>query len=145
MPTVEQRFLSFVRFTSDGCCEWTGCRRKGYGRFWPERKTPVSAHRFSWELFKGPLLKGMKVLHTCDNPPCVNPSHLFTGTQLDNVWDCTQKGRRRYVGREPRSNWVQIAEAPGLLREVAAQFGVSEALVCMYRKRRVEVFLPTVS
>ena len=56
------------------------------------------AHRLAWTLINGKIPKGLFVLHTCDNPPCVRPSHLFLGTQKDNVLDMETKGRGRHLG-----------------------------------------------
>lgn len=76
-----------------GCWLWTGEKNsKGYGRFRKNGQWHL-AHRFSWEAFKGPLSDGLCVLHRCDNPRCVNPKHLFLGTQTDNMRDCANKGR----------------------------------------------------
>lgn len=83
----------------DDCWEWTaGNRGKGgYGRFSMGRANkPIRAHRFSWELFYGPIPTGMDVLHRCDNPLCVNPRHLFLGTNLDNVRDMHAKNRHSH-------------------------------------------------
>jgi hypothetical protein len=76
-----------------GCWEWTGGRSAyGYGVF---RSTfgESMAHRASFVLHKGPLMKGMCVLHKCDNPPCVNPEHLFAGDRIMNNLDKKLKGR----------------------------------------------------
>ena len=58
-------------------------------------RTHVGVHRISWIIHKGPIPNALCVLHRCDNPPCVNPDHLFLGTQLDNIQDCIEKGRSR--------------------------------------------------
>lgn len=96
---VESRFWSNVpKGDRSSCWEWKGVRVGSmtikYGQFnFPGGRT--AAHRFSWYLAHGPIPNGLQVLHKCDNPPCVNPSHLFLGTQADNVHDCVAKGRAR--------------------------------------------------
>jgi hypothetical protein len=80
------------------CWEWQANKNhRGYGLFasWDEnRKTHhVAAHRYAWELVNGPVKDGLFVLHRCDNRGCVRPSHLFLGTQQDNVDDMVAKGR----------------------------------------------------
>jgi hypothetical protein len=82
-----------ARFTiasGDACWVWTGSlQKKNYGVFRGQR-----AHRLAYQLFRGPIPEGHGVLHTCDNPPCVRPSHLFTGTKQDNVDDMVKKNRQ---------------------------------------------------
>lgn len=78
-----------------GCWEWQRwTTRRGYGeiRFGGNSKN-VKAHRFSYELYHGPIPEGMHVLHECDRRICANPSHLFLGSDLTNALDCSQKGR----------------------------------------------------
>jgi len=75
------------------CWEWIKTKNKrGYGLLSVNRKY-VMAHRFSWELFNHEIPEGLYILHRCDNPSCVNPSHLFLGTKLDNSLDALHKGR----------------------------------------------------
>lgn len=77
----------------DGCREWTaGKFRYGYGAFLLDGKLR-KAHRVMWELHFGPIPEGLFVCHHCDNPPCVEVSHLFLGTPLDNMRDKIAKGR----------------------------------------------------
>jgi hypothetical protein len=79
-----------------GCWIWMGrmSSRQGlYGR--PGGYAGGYAHRLSWTLHKGPIPRGLLVLHKCDTPSCVNPDHLFIGTHLDNTRDRVSKGRGR--------------------------------------------------
>lgn len=83
---------------SDGCWEWKGIRnRGGYGvvvRYDENGKRKhLMAHRFAHMITKGPIPQGLLVLHRCDNPACVRPSHLFLGTHQDNTADMMAKGR----------------------------------------------------
>lgn len=91
------RFMSHV-IKTDGCWEWIGCKSGGYGRIWVKkenRQVKSLAHRISWEMFRGPISNNLFVCHTCDNPPCVNPDHLWLGTKSDNTIDMWKKGRAR--------------------------------------------------
>ena len=96
--TPEQFWKQVKRGPPDQCWPWTGnTNHGGYGQFHKGKgkaRTTVRAHRHAWEITKGEIPKGKKVLHDCDNPPCCNPKHLWIGTQLDNVRDMAAKGRR---------------------------------------------------
>lgn len=89
--TLEERFWSKVDIRGeDECWEWkAGRNRGGYGMF--QHKL---ANRVAWELTKGPILEGLCALHSCDNPPCCNPKHLFLDTRTENIADMDRKGRR---------------------------------------------------
>lgn len=93
---IEVRFWANVLVAgSDECWKWTGrAHEDGYGVIYFNRKY-WRASRLSWVLFggNGPIPSGMVIMHTCDNPPCVNPAHLVLGTHLDNRRDCINKGR----------------------------------------------------
>ncbi len=105
---------------SDGCWEWTGCQRAGYGRIWcSERKTKISAHRVSWELHYGIISDGLSVLHHCDNRLCVRPDHLFLGTLVDNNHDRDRKGRTSKGESRPGARLT--VEDVRKIRELAAQ------------------------
>jgi hypothetical protein len=87
----------------NGCMNWIGCFSNGrYGAFITgSRKDGTrkryTSHRLSYELFVGEIPKGLCVLHKCDNTKCVNPEHLFLGTQRDNMKDMIQKGRDFHI------------------------------------------------
>ena len=95
--TIEERFWRFVEKT-DSCWSWTGGSRgqKGYGMISAGAKGGGKklAHRLSYEIHKGAIPAGMVVMHACDNPSCVNPDHLKTGTQSENILDSFRKGRK---------------------------------------------------
>lgn len=92
---LAERWAAFVQ-KGDSCWLWTGPLTKDYGSIsrGGREGASVYAHRVSWELHYGEIPAGLMVCHHCDVPACVNPSHLFLGTALDNKRDEIQKGRQ---------------------------------------------------
>ncbi len=94
--TTRERFLEKILVNPvTGCWEWqAGLNSDGYGTFLYERKGSL-AHRVSYKMYIGEIPEKLLVCHHCDNPPCVNPFHLFSGSHDDNLIDAQSKGRRR--------------------------------------------------
>lgn len=93
--TWEGMFSDRVRPTESGCLEFTGFRNDdGYGAITHNNRR-MGAHRLSYLLTKGEIPEGHVVMHSCDNPSCVNPAHLSVGLVRDNVMDMERKGRGR--------------------------------------------------
>ena len=118
----------------DACWVWTGGKlESGYGQFKLRSYVRVSSHRLSYEWANGAIPDGMFVCHKCDNPPCVNPAHLFLGTPKDNMHDMIDKGRRvlapaigekngRAVLTVEKVAEIRASSVP--YRKLAAQYGV---------------------
>ncbi len=136
------RFWKYVDTSAGlfGCWKWIGCiGQDGYGKIRIGNRH-MRAHRVVWELTQGEILDGLCVCHRCDNPPCVNPAHLFLGTNIDNVRDREKKDRNNHVVGESHPQHkltdVQVDEirtryANGgiTMQALADQFGVGLAQI----------------
>lgn len=141
---IELRFWTKVdKRGPNGCWLWTATtNQKGYGRIRHNRKLQ-SAHRVSYELCIGPVPDGLFVLHRCDNPRCVNPTHLFLGTNDENMADKASKGRqsRLHGDRNPNvkitaADAQAIKQSTATRRELARRYGVCEGHVSHIRAGR---------
>lgn len=125
------RFWSKVTKT-DWCWNWTGSKiGLGYGILGVNCGKMV-AHRFSWILHNGKIPSRLLVLHHCDNPSCVNPSHLFLGTHKDNMRDMVKKGRQVKHPKltEDQVRYIASERQRGLLiKEIAKRNNTSRSTV----------------
>lgn len=155
-PAIERFWAKVAKAGDADCWLWLGAKdkRSGYGLFRGEGTS--KAHRFVWALAHGPIPEGLCVCHTCDVPACVNPAHLFLGTQAENVADMLRKGRavpptHPYLlgkqAREQSINTAKMSEAQvGELRrryasgeksrDLASAFGISQTHVTRITRRR---------
>ena len=142
-PEVRERFWANV--TPGGpeeCWEWQGPRLEplGYGILNHEKKR-LRANRVAYALLVGEIPPGMFVCHHCDNPPCVNPSHLFAGTPADNLRDMRRKGRGKWPGvpgnkhrakvspADVRTIRTAVEKGEASYAELAARYGISRTAV----------------
>jgi hypothetical protein len=130
-------YLKFTINNENGCWEWAANRfPKGYGCFKLNGKSQA-AHRVSYEIHIGKIKKGMVICHHCDNPCCVNPAHLFMGTQKENLLDRKEKGRSIFGEKNGRSKLktADINKIRLLLknkidqRDIAKEFGVGQTTI----------------
>lgn len=139
--TSIDRFSEKYEKNISGCWNWTAAVNKyGYGTFWnglqiksgPQK---VLAHRWSYEFFNGPIEDGFYICHSCDNTKCVNPKHLFKGTQKDNVHDSVRKGRHA-----KGKNVLTDYEVRQLLDEYTQSYGDIVKLSIKYNICKKTVF-----
>jgi hypothetical protein len=158
MRKEEERFLSKIKKTQN-CWEWiASLDTGGYGSFWSKNKN-VLAHRYSYEFFNkikipsGRGYHGTCVLHTCDNPKCVNPNHLKLGSHSDNLLDCSKKGRIRDSRGEKngrnklcnedvifiRKNFIKglNKSSRGNAKDLAKKYDVDFTLIHLIVKRKI--------
>jgi hypothetical protein len=139
MKTLEQRF--WAKTNKDGptithmdtpCWVWTGYTDgKGYGGIRRDGRVAL-AHRVSYELTHGEIPSGYDICHKCDNPPCVNPDHLFAGTRRQNIADAMSKGRMQGTVLYPEQ-WEEIINSYGTgrvsVRALALRYGISHMTI----------------
>jgi hypothetical protein len=140
-----KRFWSKVSYGAPGeCWLWLGSKDKGYGHFRWSTEKKILAHRVAYMLAKPSMFNpALHVLHSCDNPSCVRPSHLFQGTDADNAHDREVKGR----GNQPRGENVSVSKLtadqvlairadPRSNIKIAANYDVSDVAVSCIKRRK---------
>lgn len=137
--SVVERFWSKVDKTGD-CWLWLGSKIKdGYGRFGLKSHKLALAHRVVWELTYGPIPKNMEVCHTCDNPPCVNPAHLFLAVHRTNMQDMVFKSRQSKGQHRPNHKLTdikvrEIRQSSLSERKLAAIYSVGKSTIDVARR-----------
>ena len=132
----ERRFWPKTERQPNGCLLWTGTIFKtGYGHFFVNKKH-VNAHRFAWELANGPIPEGMQVLHRCDVRSCVEISHLYLGTQSDNMYDSWSRSRSRLT-KLTLTQIRLILDSPLGSKRLAKIIGVSDSYIRTIRRGEV--------
>lgn len=136
-PVLMHSFWSKVPAGSVGCWEWQGwIDSQGYGRL-EHKGSPQLAHRVAMFLLGYPLQNSEWVLHRCDNPRCVRPSHLFAGTPADNTRDMCLKGRaRRKLSPDDVSEIRSLIADGAKMRTLGRRFGVSGTAIAYIRSGR---------
>jgi len=154
---VRRRFeKKYIPEPNSGCWLWTAaCGISGHGQFFvrksTKRKGLIGAHRVSWMIYRGDLHPNELVCHKCDTPACVNPDHLFVGTQLDNIRDAKSKGRLVFPDTVGEANSAAILQESDVFvirnsqlsnADLAKQYGVSSTTIWETRTGASWVHLP---
>ena len=144
--SVLERFIKHLAKEPHGkCWVWVGASMKrGYGVMMVKPGSPSGAHQVAWELAYGPIPRDKFVLHDCDNPRCIRPSHLWLGTAQDNSDDMVKKGRQ-VVGEKVVGHKLKVSEvleirrlfAKGWRRQaLSKKFSVSPGMIFLIVTRR---------
>lgn len=141
-PEVLRKVLSNVK-TNGECIEYQGSvDNRGYGRIkiGGRKGKFVGIHRFVYEKLIGEIPAGLCVCHHCDNPPCINPEHLFIGTHVDNMKDMAKKGRaHKTIGEKSgvckisKEQIESIRRDPRKQIEIAREYGLSKSHISMIK------------
>ena len=139
--SLMDKFMSKVSIPAnrDECWIWTGHKdRRGYGTLSSGSNVHWRASRLSYTLFCGPIHDGHFVCHSCDNPPCVNPAHLWTGTHSDNMRDMAKKSRgknfRAKLTKDDAKTIKEITSNSIKFKDIEDKFGITRTEVRSIRR-----------
>ena len=137
-PNTEKDFHRRYQIMTSGCWEWQGGNKEEYGKF-PINGKIYLAHRYSYITYKGVITNKMHVCHHCDNVRCVNPEHLFLGTNQDNMQDASQKGRLQKRSNRIKLNKKTVIEIRNNTAEtiiaIAKKYNIDKTTVFRVKKR----------
>jgi len=143
----KERFLEKVQKAGDDeCWTWTGASYKFTNRNYiqghirDDNGKTTTPSRAAWVIFRGEIPTGLHILHKCDNPLCVNPNHLFLGTNSDNIADRVRKGRSTLGEKDgysklTRDQVISIQKTTGSAAPIAKEYGISTTHVCLIRRK----------
>lgn len=144
--SLKEIFESKIYYGLDGCHHWLGCLGVSCKKGGKKDRAKINvngvqkyAARISYELYRGPIPKGKLVLHTCDNPACVNPDHLYLGTNFDNMRDRAVRDRFGKVKSDDVSLIIRMYNAGIYQWEIAKYFGISQGNVSMIVNRKSKI------
>jgi hypothetical protein len=141
--TPTEYILNRILISESGCWEWQRSKTNGYGRLIRNNKS-WPAHAYSYSNFIEPIPSKKQINHKCHNRGCVNPEHLYAGTQKENVRDMNEAGRRNQVrGSKDGNSKItediakQIFSHDGIARIIANKFNISISLVYAIKKKKI--------
>ena len=140
---IERFEAKFIPEPNSGCWLWTAATTHfGYGAFRLDRsRKQFNSHRVAWLIYRGPIPEGKWVLHHCDNPPCVNPDHLFLGDNTANIADRVRKNRsirgNQVIGAKLSEASVRAIRVDDRTQQkIADDYGVSRSLVGVIKQQK---------
>jgi hypothetical protein len=144
-PSLIERFEQrYIPEPNSGCWLWLGGVNpsNGYGRFYTNGNVVVSAHKFSFTFFIGPVPDGLILRHRCDIKTCVNPDHIIPGTYQDNSDDAVERnfvpsGEKHGMSLLTSDEVIAIFRAPGTIAEIARQFNISRMHAQRIKEKKV--------